>query len=165
MKVVACVLALFLVVPDGRAQRTPDCGRIITTAEMQRDGWNGFHNGQVTNIDLAKGVLIMKYDNKLQTLYITDATEVCNAGKPGSLRDLKVGDKIGGATKQTGGGRTWAAVLGFGQYLYPNGIPVPGQRDKVLSPYAPTSAPISTSNVPHGALMKCPYTGKVFRNL
>ncbi len=145
------------------AQSLPDCSRIITTAESKGNGWTGFHDARVTSIDLSGGLLGVELNGKRCAVYFTNSTEVCSGGKHVTIRDLKIGEKIGGFTKLVQG-KTVAVILGFKPPSYPSGIPVPGKEGWVCSPYAPSKPPISTTRIPSGALMKCPYTGKLFRN-
>lgn len=45
----------------------------------------------------------------------------------------------------------------------PYGIPVPGQRGMVMSPYSPEGNYVDVSGFDSGAAVKDPYTGKIFR--
>jgi hypothetical protein len=45
----------------------------------------------------------------------------------------------------------------------PYGIPVPGQKGMVISPYSPDGNYIDVSAFPPGSAVKDPYTGKIFR--
>src|ERR1700731_2742945 len=78
------------------AQAVPDCSRIITNAEIAKNGWTSFRDGQVISIDPTGGVLGVKLNGKNIAVHVTDSTEICNRGKPGKLRDVKVGDRVGG---------------------------------------------------------------------
>jgi len=146
------------------AQTISDCSRIITPAEKRKNGWISFR-GQATAIDLANGVVGIEMSGKPYLLYFTVDTLICNRGKPGTLRDLKIGDWIGGMTKLVHG-KSVAVTLGFGaaSEAYPYGIPVPGKKGWLKSPYAPSKPPINVERVPYGGLVKCPYTGKLFLN-
>ena len=149
----------------GRAASTvPDCAGIISAEEIRRNDYISFHDGRVRRIDLKEGLLALDLDGKHYGIYFNANTQICNAGKPGTLRDLKVGDKINGFTKIIQG-RSVAVVLGFGEIFYPSAIPVPGREGWVRSPYAPSKPAINVTGVPDGALVQCPYTGKTFKNL
>jgi len=45
----------------------------------------------------------------------------------------------------------------------PYGIPVPGRKGMVISPYSPEGNYIDVSNFAPGSAVKDPYTGKIFR--
>jgi len=45
----------------------------------------------------------------------------------------------------------------------PYGIPVPGRKGMVISPYSPEGNYIDISNFAPGSAVKDPYTGKIFR--
>ena len=45
----------------------------------------------------------------------------------------------------------------------PYGIPVPGRKGMVTSPYLPEESYIDVSAFPSGSAVKDPYTGKIFR--
>jgi hypothetical protein len=48
------------------------------------------------------------------------------------------------------------------QKSYPYGIPVPGKKGIVRSPYAPSKGEIDVHAYHTGAQVKDPYTGKIF---
>jgi len=145
------------------AHGSTDCMRMISTAEKKQNGWTSFGDARVTSIDLKGNALGVELEGRQQSIYFTRGTEVCHEGKPGTLRDLRVGDRLGGFTKLDQG-KTVAVILGFGKYPFPYGIPVAGKPGWVRSPYAPSQPPIDNAKVPYEALTRCPYTGKVFRN-
>jgi hypothetical protein len=147
----------------GETQTLPGCSEIVTPEEIRKNDWISFRNGRVRRIDLAGGLLAVDLYGRHYGIYFNGSTQICHAGKPGTLRDLKVGDTIGGFTKITNG-RSIAAIIGFGEIPYPTGVPVAGQVGWVRSPYAPSQPPIDVSHIPIGALVTCPYTGKLFRN-
>jgi hypothetical protein len=136
---------------------------VVSPEEIRKNDWISFHDGRVLRIDLKGGLLAVDFEGKHYGIYFNGNTEICHGSQPGSLRDLKVGDTIGGFTKIIKG-RSVAVILGFGSNSYPSGIPVPGREGWVLSPYAPAKAPLNVAHVPPGALVTCPYTGKLFRN-
>ncbi len=45
----------------------------------------------------------------------------------------------------------------------PFGIPVMGRKGYVRSPYAEDQGMVDVNDIPAGAKVKCPFTGKVFR--
>jgi beta-lactamase regulating signal transducer with metallopeptidase domain len=45
---------------------------------------------------------------------------------------------------------------------YPEGLPIPGRKGEVYSPFSPTSGQIDVAAFPSGTQVKCPYTTKVF---
>ena len=45
----------------------------------------------------------------------------------------------------------------------PYGIPVPGQKSMVMSPYSPSGNYVDVSGFVPGTAVKDPYTGKIFR--
>ena len=45
----------------------------------------------------------------------------------------------------------------------PYGIPIPGKKGYVYSPYGETQQQVDVTDIPTGTKVKCPYTGKVFR--
>jgi hypothetical protein len=158
-------LAASLLAPPagGETQTRPECSEIVTPEEIRNNDWISFHNGRVRGIDLAGGLLAVDLYGRHYGIYFNGSTQICHAGKPGTLRDLKVGDTVGGFTKIIKG-RSVAVILGFGEIPYPAGIPVPGRAGWVQSPYAPSKPPIDVSHIPLGALVTCPYTGELFRN-
>jgi hypothetical protein len=141
----------------------PDCSRIVTPEERERNNWISFQDARVLSISLPGKVLVVELYGKKYAIRFTDTTEVCNGGKPGTLRDLKVGDRIGGFTKIVQG-RTVADIIGFGTSPNPSGIPEPNRPGWVRSPYAPSRPPIDLRGVPPGGTVECPYTGKLFLN-
>jgi len=55
-----------------------------------------------------------------------------------------------------------AAPAGKAKGDMPYGIPVPGQKGMVISPYSPEGNYIDVSAFPPGTAVKDPYTGKIF---
>ena len=45
----------------------------------------------------------------------------------------------------------------------PYGIPIPGKKGYVYSPYGEARQQVDVTDIPTGTKVKCPYTGKVFR--
>ncbi|MES2705628.1 MAG: hypothetical protein V4726_03400 [Verrucomicrobiota bacterium] len=45
----------------------------------------------------------------------------------------------------------------------PFGIPIPGKKGFVYSPYNPDKGPVDVQDIPAGTKVRCPYTSKVFR--
>lgn len=144
------------------AQADLDCSRIITPEEKKKNSWTSFNDLSVKRIDLVKRELGVELDGKTYTMYFTDSTEVCNHGKHGTLRDLKVGNKINGFAKHVKG-KAVVDIVAFNPKPAPIGIPVPGRKGWVSSPHAPSKPAINVSDLPADALVTCPYTGKVFR--
>jgi TIR domain/PEGA domain len=59
-------------------------------------------------------------------------------------------------------GKVPAPTTNAAQKSYPSGIPVPGKRGIVRSPYAPSKGEIDVHAYHKGAQVKDPYTGKIF---
>jgi hypothetical protein len=162
--IIAATGLLFNGAASCRGQGLPEnCAGTVTGREMKQRGWIGFRDGRVTEIDLRDGVLAMEKDGRKFSIYFNGGTQVCHSDKPATIRDIKVGDRIGGYTKLVNG-KSVAIELGYGGADYPYGIPVPGRRGYVQSPYAPTKPPLYAGHFPYGGVIKCPYTGKLFKN-
>jgi hypothetical protein len=58
--------------------------------------------------------------------------------------------------------RASAAPAGKAKGDMPYGIPVPGQKDMVMSPYLPEGNYVDVSGFTPGSAVKDPYTGKIF---
>src|SRR5438270_12220470 len=80
------------------AQSAHDCSRIITPEEKKGNGWTSFRNARVITVDLSKGILGIEIEGKHLAIYFNDRTEICNQGKPGTMRDVKKGDQVSGFT-------------------------------------------------------------------
>jgi hypothetical protein len=58
--------------------------------------------------------------------------------------------------------RASAAPAGKAKEDMPYGIPVPGQKGMVMSPYSPEGNYVDVSGFAPGSAVKDPYTGKIF---
>ena len=158
-----CAVSLLQPLTVRSAQKLPGCLDIVTPEDIRKNDWISFQNGRVLRIDRANGLLAVELDGVHYGIHFDSSTLICHAGKPGTLRELKVGDRIGGFTKIIKG-RSMAVILGYGDVPYAIGLPVPGRAGWVRSPYAPTKEPFDVTGVPAGAMVTCPYTGKIFKN-
>jgi hypothetical protein len=62
-------------------------------------------------------------DGKHYGIYFNAETQICRGGKPGTIKQIRVGERVGGFTKIIQG-RSVAMELGFGpQNPYPVGFP------------------------------------------
>ena len=157
----------FLLLPTSGFSARPviSCSGFISDEDVRRNGWISFHDGRVLRIDLTNGLLAVDLQSKHYGIYFNGETQICRGGKPGTIRQIQVGERVGGFTKIIQG-RSVAMELGFGpSNPYPVGIPNRGSVGYVFSPYAPDKLSFKVDrNIAPGALIKCPYTGKMFRN-
>ena len=163
---IVLIVGLLLLPTSGfSAQPVISCSGFISDEDVRRNGWISFHDGRVLRIDLAQGLLAVDLDGKHYGIYLNAETQICRGDKSGTIKQIQVGERVGGFTKIIQG-RSVAMELGFGpRNPYPVGIPHFGSVGYVFSPYALDKPAFKVHrNVAPGALIKCPYTGKMFRN-
>ena len=163
---IVLIVGLLLLPTSGFCARAViSCSGFISDEDVRRNGWISFHDGQVLRIDLAQGLLAVDLDGKHYGIYLNAETQICREGKSGTIKQIQVGDRVGGYTK-TIQGRSVAIELGLGpRDPYPLGYPNIGSVGYVFSPYDPDKPSFKVDrNIAPGALIKCPYTGMMFRN-
>lgn len=144
-------------------QPLSNCNGFITHETVRKNGWITFHEGHVLRIDLTNSLLAVDLRGQHYAIYFNGGTQICREGKPATIRDVEVGDQVGGYTKVIQG-QSVAVELGFGPKS-PYLVARPDRRAQgyFYSPYAPDKPPFKITQVPADGLVKCPYTGKFLR--
>ena len=148
-----------LIMPDGEK---------VYEADLKKRGWWLF-NGTVVTVNPSANTFTAQLKTTQRVFTVTEETKITGhfGKKLTTLKDVRIGEEVGGLAKMSADGKQLTAVLvGFGKAtdMYPFASPVPGRPGFVTSPYAPTKPPISMQGFPKGAEVRCPYTGKFFLN-
>lgn len=70
-------------------------------------------NGVIKAVDQSAKTITLEGE-KAQTFSVTSETKIMKAGKPATLADLAVGDKVGGRAKETADGKWEALTINAG---------------------------------------------------
>ena len=135
----------------------------ITYKEIKDHGWLPVH-GTISAIDFGKKIITVQGLHKPEVFQVTDDTRVWNRGRLATFSQAKTGDYIDAVVKLNHDQSITAIEFSLGKPADYLAVGIKNSPDKrwIKSPYATNQTAFDMRFVPHGTVVRCPYTGKYF---